>query len=184
MERALRIPYQDLVLINNDGSIALRLANAGSTTGTRCLSGINYPDPGRASAEFVTYRTFTFDVTATYPLTPGALVILDFMESIETNDGGPIYDFQRPANAAPIKVQLFKQTESRATQSGYAVTQGPSPTSYLSVPGPVFPGAVLQSPPVKRSSKRLGAQKWECRVEWSYIMAAVQPLVGLPNAWR
>jgi hypothetical protein len=181
LENALTINNQDLVLIANDGSIAQRLLNAGSTTGTRCLGGVNYPS--YKGAQFATYRDFNFTVQATYPIGTGP-VLLDFLETVESSGSGPVIDFQLPANAAPIPVQLYGQTPNRLIQQGYAVTQGLTPVSYATPPGPLFKSSLLMAPTFKRSVKRVGAKKWECRVEWAYTMGAVGSLGGLPNSWR
>lgn len=180
-ENALAVPFKDLVLAGDDGSIIQRLANAGSTTGTRCLEGPDYPR--NTGAELVNYRYYRFSITANYPLGTGP-ILLDYLETVETSGTGPVTDFQLPAKGPPIPVQLYSATPGRMTQQGYAVTQGLSPVSYATPPNPLFPSSLLVAPTFKRSAKRSGAQKWECRVEWAYSMGAIGALTGLPNAWR
>jgi hypothetical protein len=185
LERGLAVPYQDLVLIANDGTIALRLANAGSMTGTRVLGGVDYPDSGRGSAEFVNRRLFRFAVSATYPLVAGP-VLLDFLETVEDSGGGPVIDFQRPVNAAPIPVQIYPAVEFRATQQGFAVSRALTPNAYPVPPGPLWRGLLLQTPTFRKSGRRVSAQEWELRVEWAYQFGSATAFLGglPPNVWR
>jgi hypothetical protein len=183
LEAALKVPFQDLVLLGNDGSVLRRLDNAGSVSGTRVVEGPDYPE--FRGAELVNYQSFRFVVQATYPLGPGP-VLVEFHETLDTSGGGgPIIGFQRPFNAKPIEVQLYPAVEGTAIQTGFATANGLTPLSYPAEPGPLFPTALLKPKRVRKSSDRAGSKQYLCRVEWEYEMGlASGPLTGAPNAWK
>ena len=183
MEASLRVPYQDLVLQTDAGTAAFRLLSAGSTSGVRILDGPSYLD-GRGTAEFVTYRTFRFAATASYPLIAGP-VVLDFKEDLGTSGGGPVYDFMQPVNDFdPVPVRVFARTPYRAFQRGYAVTRSLTPLAFPTPPPPLFPGALLMAPTFNQSSERAGGSRWHLRTDWSYEFGSNTPLLGVPNVWR
>lgn len=181
LERALAVPYRDLILYRDDGGrSATLLTTADSIGGVVITDGPNFPDV--LGAEYVSQRRFEFTGEADY-LLPGTLArtLIDFGETVTVRGGGPKY-VVRPALQGPPQRQLvYQATPCAATQRGFAV----GATAYPTPPGPIWPQA---ENPAERAvtlvdPKKLGRGYTGFRVEWEYTFEWVAPLAGRPHRW-
>jgi hypothetical protein len=178
-ERALRVPGLDLVLHRDDGGVALALSAASSTGGTN-VRRFSYPQGG-GGFEWVSGRTFRFQVTASYPLVVGARVLLAFKERVSAEgNGGPRPGAVVPVNAPAVIQTLTQFTECYCTQSGFAVGLAAYPTP----PAPLFRQAPLSVQVGYDSAEAEGLSRRAWRVDWTYRWVGNKPFLGaLPNQW-
>lgn len=167
--------YQDLTFFANDGTVAFRLPNAGSTSGV-LYTGLNFP--GAAPGDFATRLAFTFTASATYPYQAGGLLVLEFSESLSVSGGGPRYEFTECVNALPVKSLLTPHSVCRVTQRGTSKVLG----NWI-VPGPLFPADLIDEPDIEYvSPKRSGQGFWEHVATWTYMFGGSRRIDGRPNS--
>lgn len=177
-ERALGVPGGDLVLIRDDGGAAMTLPSATSYTGVRVTRGPSY-DHGDG-AEFSTYRTFAFTAEAEYALSLGNILI-SYVETLETWGGGPEYFMLEPINGPAIRQKVKESSAFYATQSGQAVGL----SGYPVPPNPIWPGALMRAPRIRRQSAALVGRTFrDYPISWQYEFGSSQTLTGDPTAWR
>ncbi len=174
LQVALGVPYRDLVFYADDNTPAFALPNAGSVSGVQ-IKNLNLPS--EESGVFATKVPFSFNAEATYPYAVGSL-LLDFSEVLSIAGGGPKYEFTETVNTLPIKSLLTPYAVCRVTQSGSSKALGG-----YEVPGPLFPGDLLEEPTINYTSpKRSGQGFWEYAASWSYSFGGAIRLAGFPNA--
>lgn len=175
---ALAIPFQDFVFYQDDGSdSATLLRNAGSISGVT-VDGPHFIES--RGAQYVNQRDFTFTVSAEYPLDDTENFLLRFQESLTFSGGGPRYVVREAITGPPQKQQVREYTTYEAVQEGIAEGYQKEPV----VPPPIWPGALLFAPIIKRVSpdkKGLGYERFA--VTWRYIFASPSALFGVPHLW-
>lgn len=179
LDQALKIQYQDLTLLQDDGATpsATTFISANSYTGVIITDGPNFP--GKMGNDYVNQRAFDFSGYVEYASSPLNMVT-SFREQLAFDGGGPIRIARRAINGSP-QIQIpYLQTEYTAVQTG----QAEGLRGYPAIPAPLFPFALAKSgqptymSPVRNASNY---ERWGVRWEYRYVSAT--PLVGLPNLW-
>jgi hypothetical protein len=177
LDAALRIPYQDLVLLHDDGSLsAMILPNAGSLTGVICTQGPGWPNS--QGGEYVNQRTFTATFEAEYALPTGQEVTISYTESIRWSGGGPVRTCEPAVEGPAVEFIVWAKTAYEAVQTGKIVGW----TGWLVPAAPIWPAKLRQSPVIAQTSperKGLGLANFE--TTWEYQFVSATPLIGLPH---
>lgn len=178
-DAALKTPYQDIVLAQDDGSdSAVVLRNAGSITGVQVTGGLSLPD--MRGAAYVNTIHYTFTAWAEYPLAGTSNLLLTWTEVVELWGGGPLRDVFPCVNAPPQEQVLWPQVPYEATQRGTIVGY----TAYPPAPSPKFPAALREAGRFsRRSPKRRGNGYQEFTLDYAYVFKAATPLVAIPSLW-
>lgn len=187
LEAALTIPYQDLILFDdNNVRTATLLTNANTLSGVRLMEGATF-DAGRSTGEYAVKRAFSFKMSVEY-LYPRRLTPLQsFSESVSYSGGMPIRQMCRAVNKPPIDQIVWPYTEYEATQSGEAVGLiswpfgGPKNMPLL-----LFPAGMLRAAPEITPSgpDRVGPAGYKnYKVRWVARYASVSPLIAAPTLW-
>jgi len=179
IEAAYKIRGVDCRLLTSaGGATAHKMLHADTIGGVRVVSLPSYPTG--EGAEYTTYRTVTIVLEADFPINPGdpGTQFLDWQETVETFGGGPLLGYTAPINGVPVRQTIRQRTTFKATQSGSAVGY----LGYPAIPGPLFPGALMENPRITRSApRRNGTSAQEFPVSWSYVFESPSPLFGTPN---
>jgi hypothetical protein len=188
LEAAYTVENKDLVLLGNDGTtIAYRMLTAPAIGGTRIAQGLNYPDDGRTSAEFGTFRHYEVSIEAEYH--SGEINLLAFEEAVDfEGTGGLQFAISEPITGPPFKAQTKQLTPCMATQQGSAIGRLSYPTAF--VPPPIWPldeelwkRRVRYLTP-RRSGKPGSPSYTEFEINWSYSFKRTGPFpAALPNLW-
>ena len=185
LEIAFSRNNQPLQLVANDGQTILRqMAPLGALGGTEVVQGPQYPDDGRSSAEYSTYRTYQVVVRGgyAYPNVPPT-ALLSFHEMISFAGGGPRFVHRQPLNGLPQKQLVADSTPFLAVQQGQAVGLNAYPVP----PDPIWPDAEhidqrrIKPGSPKKKGGAVGAVYIEWPIEWEYHFEDVAPLDGVPN---
>jgi hypothetical protein len=179
LEAAVRVPYQDLVLVRDDGGPGAGLLNATSTTGVVCTQGPSWDGDGANFSTFINFQGLTFE--ADYPLTTGqANVLVAFTESVRVTGGLAQIAWLRPSTGPVIRQRVTDATEYRVTQRGTAVGF----LDYPAVPPPLWPDALEGQDITYDDPELQGAQFRNFKVSWAYEFGSADPLPGaLPTRW-
>jgi hypothetical protein len=178
LEAALAVPYQDLILYQDDGAeSATVLKNAGSLTGVICTQGPGYPSS--AANEYVNQRAFTATFEAEYPLPGSGNFLTAYTETIRWWGGGPVRTVEPAVSGPPYEAILWAATAYEATQSGQATAyQGFWPVAVA----PIWPLKLRQAPVIQRTSpRRKGRGLQDYSISWEYQFVSATPLIGLPH---
>ncbi len=179
MDTALKVPYQDFVLLQDSGAqSATLLLNSGSITGVRVTHGPNFPKSD--GAEYATERYFEFDVEASYPMSFATNFLVRFRETLEGWGGGPQYNVLPALNTPGQRQLIYPLVPFEGVQRGEAV-------GYLAYPPalpPIWPFALNEPGKItRRDPQRRGKGYSEYPVSWEYHYKWPFPLVGFPNRW-
>lgn len=185
LELAFSQNNQLLQLIAPDGQTVLRqMLPLGALGGTRVVQGPSYPEDGRASAEYSTYRTYTVSVMGGYAYaTTPSTALLAFHEQLSFTGGGPRFVFRQPLNGLPQKQSVADSTPYRVVQRGSAVGL----SAYPVPPPPLWPDAEHQDQRriefgnPKKMGGMTGIVLVEWPAEWEYHFEDSGPLTGTPN---
>jgi len=180
---ALSIPYQNVALYNDDGSLSgTVMQNQGSTTGVLVVDGPNYP-LGEYGAIYSTEVPFDFSVRAEFPFTGTANLLLDFHEELHFAGGLPIFVCKPSLNTVA-------QRQRTAFREPYKATQQGSITGYLkypTIPAPIWPNYLAKAPETARKSpERKGnvpAAYQGYTIDYAYTFESPYILSGTPNLW-
>ena len=178
---AMRVPFQDFVFKCDDGSpTGIYLRNSTSLSGVRCIKGPSFTS--KVGAEYVSQRTFTLTIAATYPILNALTAYISFKERMQYSGGLPVYDFKPAINGEPQKQQLWYREPYQLVQSGEAYGFA----DYPPVPPVAFPDALMMAPVVEEiGPDREGAVNYKnFGIRWNYTMKSGQPLVAVPTLWR
>ena len=134
--------------------------------------------PEGVGAEGITYRNYSLAVEGL--LLTGDGTLLSFVETLSFSGGGPTYGHIETLTGLPVKQQLRNYTVYRVTQQGQAV----GISGYPSVPGPLWPAALMRGgSSERRSPRRIGNSYTEYPITWQYEFEAAFPLYGNPTRW-
>jgi len=167
----------DLVLHLPSGAATYHsLYSSNCLGGTKVTQPVSFPTG--QGAEAITYRNYTLQVEGLIPVLEEEL--LSFSESISFSGGGPRYGHLETLIGLPVKQQLRNYTIYSATQSGRAVGL----THYPTMPGPIWPAALVERVAETRESpRRSGSDYYSYPITWSYKFEDKLPLVGNPTLW-
>lgn len=192
LERAYWVPYQDLVLLLDDGTVHDSLRNAGSTTGV-VPQGPDFPTG--EGAEGGTYLTYALSAEAAFEFEPGGQtvggapfeaqqaqqVLEEWVETLTETGGGPRYVVVDTVGGDPVRQLLNRKTKYRYTQVGQATGRYGFPTP----PGPKWPEwenaaerSVTNSGPVRE-----GIRLVKYTTSWSYQFESTTSLSAPPSPW-
>lgn len=189
LEAALAVPYQDLVLYQDDGvtETPTALKNAGSLSGVRITSGPNFQG-GKGEGEYAVRRQFSFEASVETVAPRRVTELMSFQESISFGGGLPERRMARAINRPPIDQVTWPFTEFTATQSGSAVGLltwpfgGPK-----NMPPLRFAAVTLREAPKIDASgpDRVGPSGWRnYSVRWTANFASASPLIAAPTLWN
>lgn len=132
------------------------------------------------NGEHVSYRTAGFELECIELVQAFADKIIEFSESLDTDGGGPIFGHLQPNEGLATKQQLRTNELWKATQSGRIVHLG----RYGIVPPPIFPGALIGRPQIRRETPRRIANSYiGFPTSYTYRFENATPLNGVPNTW-
>jgi hypothetical protein len=182
LEQAYGTDGADLILRFNDGAtVAHRLLNSDTYSGTRIISPPSYPIGD--GTELHNARTYRIVIEAEVkPTDPGSNILL-FQESLTFEGGGPELAVV-PLLVGPPDIQtLYQQTEVLAVQEGTITGRN----FYPALPSPLFPGFEWRRRRrVRYNSPRLTGLRppryTDWRVEYSYTFLSASGLAGFPHA--
>lgn len=180
MMAAFSVNGLDLVLFMPDGQTPSQQAlyNVNTLGGTRVTLAPTFPT-GKG-AEYVTYRSFEFEVEAEVPDVGSLLSLASFQETLDFYGGGPIIGWLEPAVGSPQQQTFKEQTVFGCNQDGKIVGY----QSYPVPPAPIWPGYLLKAPRFKpETPERIGDAYKNYPVSYHYEFASDAPLIGIPNLW-
>lgn len=175
---ALSIPYQDLILKQDNGAdSSMRLLQRASAGGVKITDGPHFTDA--QSPEFVSTRTVEFTGTAEYFL-PGSTGLMSYYESVSVlGNGGPIRRWRNPVNAGLVRQVVNPRSLIVYTQSGRALGHIAYP-----VPRMIFPAAYCVNEAyavVQETPTPMGNAWVDWPVSWNFIFQADRLLNGGPQ---
>jgi hypothetical protein len=178
LDRALKIPFQDLILLQDDNSpSSTSYVNSQSYSGVIITSGPSFGNPG--GNDYATQRAFSFSGFVEYAASP-VNTVTSFRESLTLSGGLHVRIAKRAINGPPQMQRPYNQTEYLAVQAG----QAEAFRAYPTIPAPLFPAALAEAPVIRYTSPVRSAtnfEKWG--VTWEYRFISDTPLIGLPNLW-
>jgi hypothetical protein len=182
LEAAYSTNGLDIGLYFEDGSVTSHTMDSGAAIGGVRIIEFGYPESGRGSAEYSTFRTYRIVAEADFPDT--AVGLLSYHETLTFEGGGPRWIFLQPLAGPPQRQQVAQATPFRATQFGEAV-------GHLSRPlpnPPILPQAEhvdqrrIERPTPKATGPRGQVSYTEYAVRWSYYFESATPLAGNSQA--
>lgn len=178
LDIALKIPYQDLTLLQDDGTPSYtNLQNATSYSGVVITNGPTFQSIN--GNDYASQRQFRFAGFVEYAAS-AVNIVTSFRESLTFSGGMPIRIAKRALNGPPQIQVPYLQTEFTVVQAG----QAEALRGYPIAPPPLFPAALAEAPVLRSTSpvRNAGAyERWG--ITWEYRFLSASPLVGLPNLW-
>jgi hypothetical protein len=179
LEKALAIPFQDLVVKDDSGNpTVLVLRNKGSIGGVLVTMGPDYPE-FRGPA-YVTEMRIAFTAEAEYPFAGTQNMLLEFEEKLSFSGGGPIKVYKNAINTLPQLQMPFKFTFYQMIQAGRALGYRKYPT-----PSPIYPALVMRMPDIDMDSPDRHVKNYtNYPVTWRYVMQSPKPIIAVPTLWK
>jgi hypothetical protein len=168
----------NLGLYFENGSPTSHVLDSAQAIGGVRIVEFGYPDGGRGSAEYSTFRSYRIVAEGDFPDT--SIALLSYSEVLTFEGGGPRFVFLQTLNGLPQRQQVAQATPFRVTQAGEAVGHLVRP---LPNP-PIWPQAEhrdqrrIERPTPKAVGPQGQVSYMEYPVRWSYFFESATELVG------
>jgi len=178
LEAAYKDGGNDLTLLNDDGSIALKWPNSTALGSTRITQPPSYPND--LNGVFATVWPYQITFEADYRVQPGD-ILLQWNEDLQfVGTGGPKF-VHMPVLAGPWPKQ---QVTSNST---YRVVQSGSATKLDSYPLPASPMWPASEKLDMRRTRKLApryrnGEPYEYRISWSFTFEGNAAYTGAPTS--
>lgn len=182
---ALQVQNVDLKLLQDSAAVSADvLLVAGSITGTRCTK---FAFPKGREAQYATFRSFSAEFEAEYPLPASTSLLLSWTERVTYSGGAPLYKILPNINGPGQKQLVYPLMPFEATQQGEIVGYRSYPSASLA--RPLWPGQMLSPPEYTRDMPRRRGPRGQTmqqafRLGYSYKFGDPDGLTAaLPNVW-